>query len=93
MENKYNLKVGDIIIAKDECIMDDTKLPALIIGKEYEITFIGKNTFIINSEIGEHTFGFVDFNDFVTVDYPVGCGFVDVIPDYDEEEELLPWTN
>lgn len=64
MENKYNLKVGDIIIAKDECIMDDTKLPALIIGKEYEITFSGKNTFIINSEIGEHTFEFVDFNEF-----------------------------
>lgn len=27
------------------------------------------------------------------VDYPVGYGFVDVNPDCDEEEELLPWTN
>ena len=36
---------------------------------------------------------FVDFNDFVTVDYPVGYGFVDVNPDCDGEEEVLPWTN
>ena len=64
MENKYNLKVGDIIIAKDECIMDDTKLPALIIGKEYEISQIKDDYLIIDGELGEHFFEFKEFDDF-----------------------------
>lgn len=64
MENKYNLKVGDIIIAKDECVMIDDKKKALVIGKEYEISQIKDDYLIIEGELGEHFFEFKEFDDF-----------------------------
>lgn len=35
-----DLKVGDILIAKDECIMTTSGTPALIVGKGYSIESI-----------------------------------------------------
>ena len=85
------------------CIRPDGRIGAVSGTKDYywadsavisdinlvDLTYYRKLCDAAVSTIGK----FVDFNDFVTVDYPVGCGFVDVNPDYDEEEELLPWTN
>ena len=64
-QNKYNLKVGDIIIAKDECVMIDDKKKALVIGKEYEISQIKDDYLIIEGELGEHFFEFKEFDDFM----------------------------
>ena len=64
MENKYNLIVGDIIIAKDECVMIEDKKKALVIGKEYEISQIKDDYLIIEGELGKHFFEFKDFDDF-----------------------------
>ena len=64
MENKYNLKVGDIIIAKDECVMIDDKKKALVIGKEYEISQIKDDYLIIEGELGKHFFEIKEFDDF-----------------------------
>lgn len=46
------LQVGTILIAKDPCVMTHTKIPALIVGKEYEIKWIDlvRNIFTIKSE-------------------------------------------
>ena len=58
------LKKGDKIIAKDECVMIDDKKKALVIGKEYEISQIKDDYLIIEGELGEHFFKFKEFDDF-----------------------------
>jgi hypothetical protein len=67
------LKVGDILIAIDECIMNDTEFQALIIGKEYEIQRIDTDLKLIEiiSEYSKikkshtyHGFRFRDINKF-----------------------------
>ena len=64
MENKINLKVGDIIIAKDECVMIEDKRKALVVGKEYEISQIIDNYLKIEGELGNYFFQFKEFDDF-----------------------------
>ena len=49
-----NLKIGDILIAKRDCIMIHTKANALIIGKEYPITSIDNGAIFIESEISKN---------------------------------------
>lgn len=56
-----NLKVGDLLTAKDECIMDKTSFnnagkPALIVGKKYPIKHIIPNskTIVISSEVDKN---------------------------------------
>ena len=40
----YNLKEGNVITAINPCIMKNSKLPALTVGKQYVITYIdGQN--------------------------------------------------
>ena len=58
------LKVGDLLTAKDECIMDETSFtdagkPALIIGKKYPIEKIIHHSteIVIQGELGTHFFG------------------------------------
>lgn len=66
------LVVGDLLTAKDECIMDETSYyhecePALIIGKQYPILFITSTTktICISSEVDvEHYFGKDEINKF-----------------------------
>ena len=51
-----NLKVGDVLIAKDECLMDNGE-KALTIGKEYTIRMIGQNYIsLIDDENDMHEF-------------------------------------
>ena len=52
MENKINLKVGDIVIAKENMYNNAIKLKYEK-GKKYEITSIDNNTFYTRSEINE----------------------------------------
>jgi hypothetical protein len=63
------LKIGDILIAKDPCTMEDQEnqnKDALIVGKQYtilEMNYLGE--FLITSEIYEdHWFDKVDYLDF-----------------------------
>ena len=62
METLY--RKGDILIAIDPCIMEDTKDRALIPGKEYVIFKSTRNTIWINSEIGEHRFEIEELSEF-----------------------------
>jgi len=48
---KIKFEKGDTLIAIDECIMDDTNLPALEIGRKYTI---------INPDDGEGRFTIID---------------------------------
>lgn len=56
------MKQGDILIAKDECKMKHgdslvNKLNALIVGKEYEVIFVGAYSIAVKSEVdNEHHF-------------------------------------
>jgi hypothetical protein len=52
------MKAGQILIAKKECIMINTKENALIIGKEYPIKEVRPYNIVIKSEVGDnHLFG------------------------------------
>ena len=62
--NTENLKVGDVLIAIDECKMTDSKEKALIIGKEYPIIKTSDTHFYINSEFDDnHMFSFDEYQD------------------------------
>jgi hypothetical protein len=75
MINTEKLKVGDTLIAKDECIMDGTAFwdrnkPALIPGKEYKINHIipRSKTIVVSSEVdAEHLFTTECINQFFTI--------------------------
>jgi hypothetical protein len=59
------LEIGDILIAKDPCTMEDIEGDALIVGKEYSIKSIENNSFFITSEIyEEHWFDIPTYTDF-----------------------------
>lgn len=65
---KHNLKVGDILIAKDECLMEETNEKALIIGKKYKIKGIEADYFYITSELGSnHCFYLADIDEFFDI--------------------------
>ncbi len=59
MENNYpKLKIGTVLIAKHNCKMKDGSGSALIVGKEYQITFIYERTqeIVIKSELFDDHF-------------------------------------
>jgi hypothetical protein len=60
------LEIGDILIAKDPCTMEDDQGDALIVGKQYtilEMNHLGE--FLITSEVYEdHWFDKIDYVDF-----------------------------
>jgi hypothetical protein len=59
------MKVGDKIIAIDECVMYNTNEPSLTIGKEYEVIKIVGNEFYIKDDIPqEYSFPFLQFDEF-----------------------------
>jgi hypothetical protein len=59
------MKVGDKIIAIDECVMYDTDEPSLTIGKEYKVIKIVGNEFYIKDDLThDHRFIFPDFDEF-----------------------------
>ena len=59
------MKVGDKIIAIDECVMYDTDEPSLTIGKEYKVIKIVGNEFCIKDDlIQDHSFTFTEFEEF-----------------------------
>jgi hypothetical protein len=59
-----DLKVGTVLIAKDPCIMTQTKIAALIVGKEYDIKWIdlNRNEFTVESEYDKNHY-FTIMND------------------------------
>ena len=59
------MKIGDILIAVDECKMDGTERRTLTIGRKYEITYANEEEFIIyDDEEKEHYFDIIDYKDF-----------------------------
>lgn len=61
------MRVGDILIAVDDCKMDRTERKTLTIGKRYEIIStdnIDEEFTIIDDEDCEHLFDFRDYKDF-----------------------------
>ena len=59
------MKVGDKLIAIDECRMDGTERKTLTIGKVYEIFYAEDDEFsVIDDEGKEHYFDFYDYKDF-----------------------------
>lgn len=64
------IQKGTILVAKDECLMDDNTYKALIIGKEYDVHTLHndmessvKNSLVIKSEIDEEHYFSLDEND------------------------------
>lgn len=59
------MKVGDKLIAIDECKMVGTERKTLTIGKEYVVTHIDDEDFtILDDENEMHLFDFSDYKDF-----------------------------
>ena len=59
------MKIGDILIAVDECKMNGTERRTLTIGRKYEITYADEEEFIIyDDEEKEHFFDIIDYKDF-----------------------------
>lgn len=59
------MKIGDILIAIDECKMEDTNDNALIIGKHYPIVEIDAKNVYIESEIANlHSFKIKTLSEF-----------------------------
>jgi hypothetical protein len=68
MENMVSLKIGTVLIAIDECIMDFENLPALIIGNEYMVIGIDKDSFTISShQCKLHEFKTIELNQFFKI--------------------------
>lgn len=80
-----NLKVGDILIAKNGCKMIHSKKNALIIGKEYPITKVSDISIFIDSESGKfHEFPLCDDQEGHNVEY-----FFDVKPNEFHEKTKM----
>ncbi len=61
MSNNEELKVGTILIATGECIMNEISgeaagKPSLVIGKEYPVAYITHKHLEVCSEVGQHIF-------------------------------------
>lgn len=54
------LKKGTLLTAIDECTLHSGEGNALVIGREYRITFIDYDELAIISEVGYHTFDLDD---------------------------------
>lgn len=59
------IEEGTEIIAKDVCLMDDDKIEALIIGKQYKVKAINNSCIVIKSEWSDyHRFEISTLNEF-----------------------------
>lgn len=59
------MKVGDKLIAIDECKMDGTERKTLTIGKEYAVTYLYDEEFtVLDDENEQHFFEYSDYKDF-----------------------------
>lgn len=86
------MKVGDKLIAIDECKIDGTERKTLTIGKEYVVTHIDDEDFtILDDENSMHLFDFSDYKEFFRLENeePQADSIVEsVISQYRERSEV-----
>ena len=62
------LKVGDMLVAIDNCIMTDTKEQALTIGKSYRVNNVTNYSIYVKSNVDDnHEFLKEYLNEFFTI--------------------------
>ena len=67
------MKVGDNLMAIDECIMNGTHKPTLTLGKNYEVVYLDESDFAVIDDNGDqHLFEHKYLNDFFVKNESLG---------------------